>query len=49
MIILYTVITLWLGFGVFIVATTESRGWKADLSFVFTWPINWFLDWRDGL
>jgi hypothetical protein len=38
----------WLGIGIFFVAKTRSRGWKADLLFVFTWPFNAFLDWRSG-
>ncbi len=49
MILTLTIIAfLWLGTGIYFVTHSRSRGWKADVLFIFTWPINVFLDWRDG-
>ena len=35
---------IWIAIGIWLVIKTKSRGWRADLQFVFEWPIHWFLE-----
>lgn len=38
------IVTLWLGAGLWMICVTPSRGWKADLQFVFWWPLHWYFE-----
>lgn len=35
---------LWIAVGVWMVIKTNSRGWKADVAFVLSWPVHWTLE-----
>ncbi|QZP07795.1 hypothetical protein [Caenibius sp. WL] len=35
---------LWIGTGIYLTVKTQSRGWYADLVFVFVWPIHWIME-----
>lgn len=48
-IVFLAIIIAWIVVGISLVIITKSRGLKADILFVFTWPIIWYLDWRNGL
>jgi hypothetical protein len=34
----------WIGEGLWRALRTQSRGWEADIAFVFTWPLHWILE-----
>ncbi|UPT53105.1 hypothetical protein [Synechococcus phage Yong-M3-232] len=36
-------VTAWLGYGLYMVANSRSRGLWADVSFLVTWPLYWVL------
>lgn len=41
---LVLLVMLWLGVGLWMVSVTPSRGWKADMQFVFLWPLHWYFE-----
>lgn len=43
---IWTIIYLYLLFGILMSSKSESRGWKADLLFVFTWGLHLYWHWR---
>jgi len=40
------VVLAWLGFGIYITGISRSRGWWADIMFVFEWPWIFYCDIR---
>lgn len=46
--IVLMLILVWLAVGVWLVASTQSRGLFADVLFALLWPVYIYTDWRAG-
>jgi len=39
-----SIAVLWIAVGIWMVIKTRSRGWRADVAFVFLWPLHWYIE-----